>query len=242
VRVALGLPLLRDPIRTVRLEAVSSLAEVPRDVYTVEQWAALDQAAVEYRQAQAFNADRPEAHLNLGTLEARLGNVEAAEDAYRTAMRLQPAFIPAYINLADLYRQQGREEQTVQTLRAALKVDPDNGAARHALGLSLVRQQRLRDAVPELAQAARLRPNTPRYAYVYGVALHQTGRIQQALQVLKEAHDRHPADRDILAALVEYHRQAGDRQGAIAWARKLVEAAPGDPQARQLLEGLQRVP
>jgi predicted CXXCH cytochrome family protein len=241
-RVALGLPLLRDPIRTVRLEAVSSLAEVPRDVYTAEQWAALGQAAVEYRQAQEFNADRPEAHLNLGTLEARLGNVEAAEDAYRTAMRLQPAFIPAYINLADLYRQQGREEQTVQTLRAALKVDPDNGAARHALGLSLVRQQRLRDAVPELAQAARLRPDTPRYAYVYGVALHQTGRIQQALQVLKEAHDRHPADRDILAALVEYHRQAGDRQGAIAWARKLVEAAPGDPQARQLLEGLQRVP
>ena len=241
-RVALGAPLLRDPIRTVRLEAVSSLVEVPRNVYTTEQSAALDHAIVEYRQAQTFNADRAEAHLNLGTLEARLGNDEAAEDAFRTAMRLQPSFIPAYINLADLYRQQGREEQTAQTLRDALKIDPDNGAARHALGLSLVRQQRLRDAVPELAKAAQLRPDAPRYAYVYGVALYQTGRIQQALQVLKEAHDRHPADRDILAALVEYHRQTGDRQGAIAWARKLVEVTPGDPQARQLLESLQRTP
>ena len=102
-----------------------------------------------------------------------------------------------------------------------------------------MRQQRLRDAIPELAQAAQLRPDTPRYAYVYGVALHEAGQVQQALQVLTEAHQRHPADRDILAALVEYHRQAGDRQAAIAWARKLVEVSPGDVQARRLLESLE---
>jgi Flp pilus assembly protein TadD len=59
---------------------------------------------------------------------------------------------------------------------------------------------------------------------------------------LKAAHQQHPADRDILAALVEYHRQAGDRQGAIGWARKLVELSPGDAQARRLLESLQRQP
>jgi predicted CXXCH cytochrome family protein len=241
-RVALGMPPLRDPIRTVRLEAVSSLVDVPRNVYTAEQLTALDRVIVEYRQAQAFNADRAEAHLNLGTLEARLGNVEAAAAAYRTAIRLQPAFIPAYINLADLSRQQGHETRATQTLREALQVDPENGAARHALGLSLVRQQRLRDAIPELAKAAQLRPDVPRYAYVYGVALHQTGRIQQALQVLKDAQTRYPGDRDILAALAQYHRQAGDRQGAIAWARKLVEASPGDPGARHLLESLERAP
>jgi predicted CXXCH cytochrome family protein len=241
-RVSLGVPLLRDPTRTVRMEAVSSLADVPRDGYTAEQLAALDQATVEYRQTQAFNADRAEAHLNLGTIEARLGNAEAAEAAYRTAIRIQPAFIPAYINLADLYRQQDREARATQTLRQALEVDPENGAARHALGLSLVRQQRLRDAIPELAKAAQLRPDVPRYAYVYGVALHQTGRIQQALRVLKDAQAHYPGDRDILAALAQFHRQAGDRQGAIAWARKLVEVSPGDPGARRLLEGLEREP
>jgi predicted CXXCH cytochrome family protein len=241
-RVSLGIPLLRDPIRTVRLEAVSSLVDAPRRLYTSEQLATLDQVIAEYRQAQAFNADRAEAHLNLGTLDARLGIPEAAEAAYRTAIRLQPAFMPAYINLADLYRQQGREDQVVQTLREALQNDPENGAAHHALGLSLVRQQRLRDAIPELAKAAELRPDLSRYAYVSAVALHESGQFQQALQVLNAAHQRHPADRDILAALVEYHRQAGDRQGAIGWARKLVELSPGDAQARRLLESLQRQP
>ena len=239
-RATLGVPLLRDPIRTVRLETVSSLVDVPRHVYSPDQLATLDQVIAEYRQVQAFNADRAEAQVNLGALDARLGNSAAAEGAYRAAIRLQPAFIPAYINLADLYRQQGQEDMVAQTLRAALQADPANGAAYHALGLSLVRQQRLRDAIPELAQAARLRPDVPRYAYVYGVALHEAGQVQQALQVLTEAHQRHPADRDILAALVEYHRQAGDRQAAIAWARKLVEVSPGDVQARRLLDSLER--
>jgi predicted CXXCH cytochrome family protein len=241
-RVSLGMPLLGDPIRTVRLEAVTALVDVPRNLYTPDQLATLQQVIAEYRQAQAFNADRAEAHVNLGSLDARLGNMQAAESAYRTALRLQASFIPAYINLADLYRQQGREDSVIQTLREALRVDPGNGAAHHALGLSLVRQQRLRDAIPELAQAAQLRPDLPRYAYVYGVALHETGQVPRALQVLTEAQARHPGDRDILVALVEYSRQAGDRQGAIAWARKLVEMSPGDLRARRLLESLERQP
>jgi predicted CXXCH cytochrome family protein len=241
-RVALGLPLLRDPIRTVRLEAVSSLVDVPRNFYTTDQLATLDQAIAEYRQAQAFNADRAEAHVNLGALDARLGNPQVAEAAYRIALRLQPSFIPAYINLADLYRQQGREDRVAQTLREALQVDSENAAAHHALGLSLIRQQRLRDAVPELAKATQLRPDMLRYAYVYGVALHETGQAQQALQVLQDTHQRHPGDRDILVALVEYCRQVGDRQAAIVWARKLVALSPGDDQARRLLESLEQQP
>jgi tetratricopeptide (TPR) repeat protein len=215
---------------------------VPRHLYAPDQLATLEQVIAEYRQAQGFNNDRAEAHVNLGALDARLGRLAAAEAAYRTAVRLQPAFIPAYLNLADLYRQRGREDMVTQTLRAGLQADPANGVASHVLGLSLVRQQRLREAISELARAVQLRPDVPRYAYVHGVALYEAGLVQQALQVLTEAHQRHPADRDILAALVEYYRQAGDRQAASAWARKPVELSPGGVQARRLLDSLERDP
>jgi tetratricopeptide (TPR) repeat protein len=239
-RVALGFPLLNDPIRTVRLEALSTLVGVPRDHFTATQRTTLDQVIAEYRQAQAFNADRAEAHLNLGALDAQLGKFDAAEQAYRTAIRKQPSFIAAYVNLADLYRQQGQEDRVEQTLREALKADPGNGDASHGLGLSLVRQKRLRDAIPELARAAQRRPDVPRYAYVYGVALHEAGDTRRALDVLKRAHERHPADREIVVALAEYHRQAGDRKAAIAWASKLVEMSPEDAQARRLLQTLEQ--
>ena len=241
-RIALGVPLLGDPIRTVRFEALSALLDVPRSEFTSDQLAALDRAIAEYRQAQALNADRPEAHVNLGALDARLGRLDAAEQEYRTALRLQPTFMPAYINLADLYRQRGQEDRVAQTLEAALKIDPRNGDVHQALGLSLVRQKRLREALPLLGKAAQLRQDAPRYAYVYAVALHEAGEPRRALDVLKAAHERAPADREILLALAQYSQAGGDRQAAVAWAKKLVEVSPDDRRARQLLESLNAKP
>jgi tetratricopeptide (TPR) repeat protein len=241
-RIALGVPLLRDPVRTVRLEALGGLLDVPRASFSGEQLDALERAIVEYRQIQAFNADRAEGHANLGMLELRLGNAEAARSAFETAIRLQPSFGPARLHLADLYRAQGREDLAETTLRAALQVDPDDGDAREALGLSLVRQKRLKEALPELARAARLRPDVARYAYVHAVALHQAGDVRQALQVLKQAHLRHPGNREIVVALAEYHAAAGDRDGAIGWARTLVRMSPDDEQARRLLQSLEARP
>jgi tetratricopeptide (TPR) repeat protein len=150
--------------------------------------------------------------------------------------------MPAYINLADLYRQQGQEDRVTQTLEAAVKADPQSGDAYEGLGLSLVRQKRLREALPLLAKAAQLRSDVPRYAYVYGVALHEAGETRRALDVLRAAHERAPADRDILVALAQYARGAGDRSAAAGWARKLVELSPNDSAARQLLEGLEPRP
>jgi tetratricopeptide (TPR) repeat protein len=222
-RVTLGFPMLHDPIRTVRLEAVSPLLDVPPAYFTTGQIAMLDQVIEEYRAVQRFNADRAESYLNLGAVDAQLGKFAEAENAYRTAIQKQASFMPAYINLADLYRQQGFENEAEQTLRQALKVDPHNGDAHYALGLSLVRQKRLRDAIPALAKAAQLRPDLPRYAYAHAVALHETKEIKRALEVLARAHKRHPADREVLTALVEYSREAGDHQAASSWAQKLAD-------------------
>jgi tetratricopeptide (TPR) repeat protein len=242
VRLALGALLLNDPIRTVRLEVVPALASVPIQYFRGESRADFERVALEYRESQLCNADRADAHLNLGILDAHLGNSLAAESAYRTAIRLQPSFIPAYINLADLYRTQNREQETEQMLREALPVAPNHADIHHALGLSLIRQKRRSEGVDELATAARLRPEWPRYAYVLAVALHEMGERRRALQVLRTAHNNFPTDRDILIALIEYHRETGDVNAAINWAQKLVAISPNDANARQILDGLVRQP
>jgi tetratricopeptide (TPR) repeat protein len=241
-RAALGFPLLSDPIRTVRLETVSLLVDIPAAYFTTGQLVTLDQVIAEYREAQAFNADRAESYLNLGALDAQLGKLAEAESAYHKAIQKQLSFIPAYINLADLYRQQGRENEAEQILRQALHVDPSNGDAYYALGLSLARQRRLRDAIPMLAKSSQLRPDLPRYAYAYAVALHEAKEPKRALQVLEQANKRHPAERDILVALAEYSQVAGDRQAAIAWAQKLAAMSLDDEVARGLLESLNQKP
>ena len=214
------LPLLADPVRTVRIAAASALAPLAADALG-EHAAAFERAALEYVAAERFNADRPESRTNLGNFLAERGETAESEAEYRAALALDPRFVPASVNLAELQRTQNRESDAEATLRAALEAVPDDANLRHALGLSLVRQQRPDDALRELAAAAEAAPDNPRYAYVHAVALHSAGRLREAIAVLERAARTSPADRDLLEALAVYYGQAGDAERAAATGERL---------------------
>jgi tetratricopeptide (TPR) repeat protein len=221
IRAAMALPALEDPVRAVRIEAARILATLPGTDLSAGKQTLLDKGVAEYIEAQQAMAERPEAQVNLGNLYAGRGRPEQAARAYRTALALNPDFIPAYVNLADLHRSRGDETRSEDVLREAIREAPANGDVHHALGLSLVRQQRLEEAVAELEQATRLSPDEARYVYVYAVALHSTGKPDQAILVLQGAHNRFPGNTDILSALVAFHRESGNTAAASAYAGKL---------------------
>jgi predicted CXXCH cytochrome family protein len=199
VRSSLAAPRLRDPVRSVRIEAARVLAGAPAAALGPDP-AALEAALEEYRAVQRANADTPEAHVSLGLLAAAGGDAPAAEASFRTALALAPELGAAAVNLADLYRAQGRDGEGERVLRDALARQPDDPGLHHALGLALVRLGRKAEAVAALERAAALGPDEPRYAYVLGVALHDTGERERGLRVLREAAARFPAHRDLAAA------------------------------------------
>jgi Flp pilus assembly protein TadD len=84
-----------------------------------------------------------------------------------------------------------------------------------------------------------LAPDTVRYAYVYAIALNGTGAPAQSLALLERVHQRHPADRDVLVALIAGARTAGDLASAISHARELTQLDPGNQQASLLLRDLE---
>ena len=217
---------LSDPVRDVRLEAVPLLAAVPSPQLTPEQWRARDAVNEEYVNAQMVNADRPEAHFNLGALWALLGNAGDARQAYETALSLDPTFSPAAVNLANLAQAAGDETRADAVLRKALERNPSEAALHHALGLSLVRSGRHGEALEALESAARLGPESARFGYVYAVALDGAGRHAEALSTLERVLERHPNDRDTLAALVAYERNAGKDAEAALHAERLAELEP----------------
>ncbi len=237
-RLQVAAPLLADPVRAVRIAAVRQLAAVPTRLLTPQQQADLDRASAEFIEAQMASADRPEAHVTLGAFHADRAQADAAEAAYRTALRLDPSFVPAMVNLADLYRALQRDADGEPLLRQAVAVEPENAVARHALGLLLVRMRRLDEAIPELRQAAQLVPNNARYAYVYAIALHTAGQSAEALRVLRFDQQMHPADVAILTALVTISRDTGDLAAARDYAEQLLRIAPDNPEARALYQSL----
>jgi Flp pilus assembly protein TadD len=234
-RPALVVPLLRDPIRTVRVEAARALAPSPKDALGPAR-ADFEKALTEYVASLEVDADRAEAHASLGTLYAELGDPAKSEVQYREALRLTPTLAAATANLADLYRAQNREADAEAVLLRGLAAAPRDPGLHHALGLAFVRTKRMPEALRELEAAATLPPESARYAYVYGVALESGGQLGRALAVLAAAHARHPANREILQALASFSLKAGQREAAAEYARKLVEIDPQDSQARQLLE------
>ena len=239
VRHRLVVPLLSDPIRGVRIEAARVLAGVPQVTFTPGQWGRLMEVLDEYREAQHRNADWPESHINLGLLDAQLGELDEAEQAYRRALALDPQFASAYVNLADLYRLRDRDEEGERVLRDGLEAVYSDADLRHALGLVLVRLKRTEEALEELRRAADLRPEQPRYSYVYGVALQSTGEVERALEVLEAAHERYPYDRELLYVLVTTNYERGAKREALKFARKLVEVVPEDPTFRRLVGELE---
>ncbi len=239
-RLTLVSPLLNDPIRGVRLAAARVLATVPPDQMTQDQRTSVEAGLEAYRISQLVNADRPEAHLNLGWLHAQSGDFDPAERSYKKALALAPAYHPSYVNLSDLYRLQNRDEEGEEVLRKALAIEPTAGDTHHALGLLLVRRGKTPEALDHLGRAAELNPRNPRFNYVFAVALHSNGDSGRALEVLRRAHERQPGNRDLLLGLATISRESGDFESAIGYARKLVELSPRDPGARQLLQGLQR--
>jgi tetratricopeptide (TPR) repeat protein len=238
-RLAVAGPALRDPVLGVRVEAARALAGLPPELVGSRARAELSAALAEYRAVQRDQADRPEAHLSLGSLHARLGELEEARAEYEIALRLAPWFVPTYVNLADLHRLAGRDDEAERVLRRGLAAAPDAAPLHHSLGLALVRRQRTAEALSALERAAELAPEQPRYAYVHGVALHSIGNVDRALAVLEAALERSPADRELLTALATISRDAGRSEDARRFAARLVEVSPEDPGPRRLLAELE---
>jgi Flp pilus assembly protein TadD len=240
ISVPILLPLLSDPVRAVRIETAEVLAGAPSDLLAPVGQAMLGRAVGEYLSAQELNADRPEAHLNMALVFARERQFDRAERELRDALALEPSFAPAAVNLADLYRELGRDKEGERVLRGAIAHAPGNAALENALGLLLIRQGHKREALGHLAAAAKLDPSDGRIGYVYAIALDDAGQTDAAIQVLSAELERHPFDREALAALTNLYDKSGNPRQALLYAKRLARLDPDDAQVRQLLDQLER--
>jgi predicted CXXCH cytochrome family protein len=201
--------LLKDEIRSVRIEAAAAYAGENLSELSGEARASIAKALEEYVASSSYNSDRAEGLASLAKLLVVKGDMVAAEKTYLEATSLDPSYSAGYINLAGLYRATGREDEAEKLLDAALKNADDRALIEHALGVSRVRLGKKLEAIANLAVATTMQPGNARYARVYGAALFDEGRKEEGLRVLRSAQNRNPANVKLLEALVAYCGQEG---------------------------------
>jgi predicted CXXCH cytochrome family protein len=227
-------PLLSDPVKTVRLDAVSAVAGVPDDVLKPYQRDALREGIEEYREAMAYSLDFASSGLNLGNLQARLGDASGAERYYRLALDIDDLFYPARMNLAVLLSGGGRNAEAETLLRQVVSAYPDNHEAAYSLGLLLVEMGKPEEAAAMLARAAKGMPANARAHYNLGLLLQRLQRWPEAEAALTRAAAIEPDGADYLFALGDHYLQRGRASDALAQAERLLTALPTHPAGPQL--------
>ena len=95
---------------------------------TLAQQGKWSEAVTAYRKAISIPIySSPEvAYANLGWAYVNLDKPKEAEEAYRTAVQLQPKFAQAYYFLGVVLERQGRKDEARAAFRAARDLDPDS--------------------------------------------------------------------------------------------------------------------
>lgn len=245
-------PLLDDPIRSVRTEAARIISQGPLERLSIDQRRRFDAVLAEWREGQMATADDAGAHVALGAVCANLGQVSEAESCFLTAIRRRPnplQAIQARVNLAMLKYQQGKKDEAEALFGEAVKLGPDlaggdNAAADallagvyYNLGLLLGEDpQRLADAAQALGRAAELDPTSAAMHYNHGVALEAMGKLREAERALLAAVELEPQSAKYVQAMVRIYARLGDRQRTAEYIERFVALHPLEMQARARAE------
>lgn len=238
-RVSPLLQLLNDPIRSVRIQAGRSLAELKaQSILPERERELLDSVLAEYREAQEYSCDLPGPHLNLGRMYEEMGRREKAILEYRTALALDPWFLQAAFNLTALLNRLGRNAEAEAILKDSIQRFPEEGELHYSLGLLQAELKRMSEAASTLAEAARLAPTNPRIEYNRGLVLRELKRDGDAENALLAAYRIDPGDPRTAHALALLYRDTGDLDAARKFAEELTRLNPQEQAYKDLLNEL----
>ncbi|GAF78049.1 unnamed protein product, partial [marine sediment metagenome] len=160
--------------------------------------------------------------------------------AYRTALELDPGFVPARVNLAILFNDLERKDEAEAEYRKVIDLEPETfvlAEANYSLGLlAAENEQRLEEAAKYLGAARRLAPERARFHYNYGLAMQHLGQIAEAEEALKTACRLSPRTVAFLHALAIFYAQQESWNNAKACVEGLMRLDPANPQWASTLE------
>lgn len=187
-----------------------------------EMYPAARQAA---ERALRLSPDLPQAHAALANVLFNYDwDLQAAEQRYRRAIRLNPGYGMARHWLSLLLASAGRAEEAMREIEAARELDPRSAVLSSSMARHLYFQGAYEDALEEFQNAVELDPYHVLAYLGAGLALVQLGEYESALTEYQHAADIIGAPHPTTLALMGHAEGlAGRPERALAIRRQLVE-------------------
>ena len=142
------------------------------------------------------------AWAELGNIRKELGDLAAAEQAYRQALEFSPSLEGVYYNLGNVYQAAGRHAEAVAQYRETLSRDPEFTDAHNNLGQAFEQMGRADSARFQYRRALEVAPDHMQAWYNLAVILEREGKAAEARTAYMRARDLLDAHPDFAGNLM----------------------------------------
>ncbi|MBI2214839.1 MAG: protein kinase [Acidobacteria bacterium] len=149
--------------------------------------------AMETSQRALASGERSaEIYSTLGEVNALLGKHEAAIEAFRAALSMQPDYADAMIGLASSLDSSGKDAESEAAYRAVIALRPALWIGHNHLGVFFLVRGRYAESVKSFESALTLTPDNVRVLNNLGAAYQQMGRHEDALEIYSRSLAERP--------------------------------------------------
>jgi tetratricopeptide (TPR) repeat protein len=197
---------------------------------------AYERTAPLLERAMALDPESAEVWASRGLAEMNISNLEAAEDALRRAMELNPSYAPAYLWYAStLAEAPGRAEEAIEILRKTLEIDPLSRVAQNNIAANYLVLGRYEDAATQWRRLVTLDPDYPTgYLGLYRLNRGVFFNLDEAHRWLLKAHAVSERDVRTTIEFVFLYSDLDMPEQAQRWNRRIMLESPGHPMSRML--------
>lgn len=203
----------------------------------VELADASDEERSSYRKAIELCPSLPEGHFNLGLVELRRGDNDAAAEQFEKALELERRE-PFLLALAAAKTGKGDYERARQLYEEALQQNPKSVKALQGLSVVFERTKRYDKATEQLKQALALEKDNALTHYNLAVLYEQQDKLSEALEEYKNAtalDDKHFSAYFFLGLLYKRMQRYDAAAAALAKAAALEPGGAGVHKALGLV-------
>lgn len=190
--------------------------------------------------ARTLGADArraPDAQHLLALCLTAVGDIDAAADAFRTALRLAPGQPAILANFARMQRQAGRLDDAIATWRQLTAARPTLADGWSNLGLTLLDAGRAEQAAEALRRAIGIDPRQARTWQALGNALRDLGDLADAEAAIRQGLAIDPQRAALWSNLAGVLRLRGRPEEAVVAYRRAAQCEPPTPAIRDATVG-----